>query len=274
MSAMRKPWHYSLSRLDFEDDGESDGGEHPSGNDMDGIHIKGFLSSEIEAQQKLAREQYASEFHACEQWSDRAVALIATMGADQANIAKFFAIGYWMRCVRACQGAIILCERGMIPDALTLLRSAVESLFHTVALLNEPQLWERLVEHDMSERVKNARGILNVQTIMGNATDSDRQKLEALRARESEKLRSFPVYDAARVAGLVELYETMFRGFSRDGAHSTVSALEHEFSVEADGSFSPSFGPYYADVEWALEMIAECLRIGIGRIGDRLQSGV
>ncbi|MFM0610204.1 DUF5677 domain-containing protein [Paraburkholderia sediminicola] len=237
---------------------------------MEDFHIKGFLSPALNEQQQLAREKYAFEFHECDQWSDRAVALLAELGTSGEGVAKLFAGCYWMRCVRACQGGILLAERGMMPDALTLLRSAVESLFHAVALVNNPNLWERLAEHDMAERAKQAKGVLAIETIMRHVSPGDREKLEALKARGAEKLRPFHAYDAAQAAGLLELYETMFRGFSRDAAHSTLSALDHEFEAKPDGSITPSFGPCYEHLTWTLEMIAQCLKIGVERLTGRV----
>lgn len=237
---------------------------------MEDFHIKGFLSSALNAQQQLAREKYADAFRKCDQWSDQAVSLLAEVGTSEEGIAKLFAVGYWMRCVRACQGGILLAERGMMPDALTLLRSAVESLFHAVALVNNPNLWERLVEHDTAECAKQAKGVMAIETIMRHVLPSDRQQLEELKARGAEKLRPFHAYEAAQAAGLLELYETMFRGFSRDAAHSTLSALDHEFEVEADGSITPSFGPCYEHLTWTLEMIAQCLKIGVEKLTGHL----
>ncbi|WP_404935462.1 DUF5677 domain-containing protein [Paraburkholderia sp. BL27I4N3] len=49
-----------------------------------------------------------------------------------------FAVGFWMKCVTACQGAILLTERGLIPDSMTLTRTAVEALFHAASLLVSP----------------------------------------------------------------------------------------------------------------------------------------
>lgn len=233
---------------------------------MSDIQQKGFLSSELDEQKRLAREQFAAQFHACEMWSERAVDMLNQMNLNGKTAAFLFAAGFWIRCVRSCQGGILLAEMGMAPDALTLARSAVESLFHAVALVNEPGLVPRLFEQDQLEQVKQAKGMLAIPTITRHLTPEGRQEIQAMIDAKPEKLRSFGAYDAAREAGMLELYETMYRGFSRSGAHSTLAALNHEFVEEADGSITPNFGPCYDEVQWVLEMLGECLKIGLSRL--------
>ncbi|MEX3555804.1 MAG: DUF5677 domain-containing protein [Burkholderia gladioli] len=235
---------------------------------MEDFRTKGFLSPLLATQQALAREQFKDEFRECEQWSDRAMASLRTLTPGYKHASVAFAAAYWMRCIRACQGGIILAERGMIPDALTLARSAVESLFHAVALIDKPALLDRLIEHDMFERIKQARGILSTASIMRHVAPADRAGIEALILAAAEKPRSWPAYEAAKEAGLLELYETMFRGFSLSAAHSTLTSLDHEFVPSSDGELD--FGPSYEDLSSTLEMLGICLRVGIERIASRL----
>ena len=227
---------------------------------------KGFLSSELDEQKRLAREQFAAQFQDCEAWSEKAVELFHRASLDGRTAAVLFAAGFWMRCVRACQGGILLAELGMVPDALTLARSAVESLFHAVALVENPDVLPRLIEQGQVEEAKQTRGMLAIPTIARHLTPERRQQLEALIEACPEKPQTFGAYDAAKEAGQLELYETMYRGFSRSAAHSTLAVLDHEMAEEADGSITLDFGPCYDEVPWVLEMIGECLKVGISRM--------
>ncbi|ABO60210.1 DUF5677 domain-containing protein (plasmid) [Burkholderia vietnamiensis] len=236
---------------------------------MEDFSAKGFLSASLATQRALAREQFKDEFRECEQWSDRAMASLGALTPGDKQLSTVVAAAYWMRCIRACQGGILLAERGMIPDALTLARSAVESLFHAVAVIDKPELLERLIEHDMLERIKQARGIMSVASIMNHVAPDARVGIEALISAAAEKPRQWAAYDAAKEAGLVELYETMFRGFSRSAAHSTLTALDHEFDQSSVGDLE--FGPNYEHLSWTLEMLGICLRVGIERIAGKLE---
>ncbi|HEY0818879.1 MAG TPA: DUF5677 domain-containing protein [Rhizobacter sp.] len=237
---------------------------------MNDLHIRGFLSADLAEQQQRARAEFAHDFRHCEQASERAVALIAGLRTEGMGIAGLWATGYWVKCVRACQAGIMLAERGMMADAQTQLRGAVESLFHAVALVNDPELWVRLVEHDAVERAKQVKGMLAIPTIMQHVSAEDRAQLEAMLAGHGEKPRPFSVYEAAQAARLLALYETMYRGLSRGAAHSTLSALEHELIYEADGSITPDFGPAYDQLPVTLAMIAECLSTGVQALAGRL----
>lgn len=230
----------------------------------------GFLSSEMEGQRQIARAAYGAQFQACEAWSEKAIELLHAMNLNGKTAAVLFAAGFWIRCVRACQGGVLLAEMGMVPDALTLARSAVESLFHAVALVKNPDVLFRLAEQDQSEQVKQARGMLAVPTIMGQLTPERRKELEALIEASPKKPQAFGARDAAKEAGLLELYETMYRGFSRTAAHSTLASLDHEFVQEPDGSITPNYGPCFDQVPWVLEMLGECLKIGISKLNAAL----
>lgn len=237
---------------------------------MSDIQQRGFLSPELDEQKRLARSQFEAQFNSCESWSEKAVGMLNQLRLDGRAPAYLFAAGFWIRCVRSCQGGILLAEMGMVPDALTLARSAVESLFHAVALVRKTELVTRLVEQDQLERVKQANGMLAIPTITAHLTPEGRQEIQAIIDAKPAKLRSFGVYDAAKEAGMLELYETMYRGFSRSGAHSTLAALNHEFVGEEDGSITPNFGPCYDEVPWVLEMLGECMRIGLSQLSVEL----
>lgn len=239
---------------------------------MDDLQTKGFLSPAIAEQRQYARQQYAPDFERCENASERAVALISATRIGGMLVPTLFASCYWVKCVRACQAGILLAEHGMMPDAQTQLRTAVESLFYAVALVNQPDLLDRLEEHDVIERMKQAGGMLRVATIMQHVADDTRAQLEALEAGDGVKRRVFSAYDAAEAAGMLELYQTLYRGFSRGAAHSTIKALEHELFAEPDGSLLLNFGPCYDALPETLDMIGVCLRAGVDALTGRLVS--
>ncbi|MBN3729395.1 DUF5677 domain-containing protein [Burkholderia sp. Tr-20390] len=235
---------------------------------MDDFSTKGFLSSTLASQQARARERFKADFDACEAWSDRALASLNAMTAGFKHPSVLFAVACWMRCIRACQAGILLAERGMMPDALTQARSAVESLFYAVALVENPELLERFVEHDMFERIKQARGVLSVPSIMLHVTPEDRARIEALTLKAAEKPRDWPAYEAARHANLLELYQTLFRGFSLGAAHCTLTALDHELNPSSLGDLD--FGPSYMQLTETLDMLGVCLRTGVERFAGKL----
>ncbi|CAG9184033.1 DUF5677 domain-containing protein [Cupriavidus pampae] len=235
---------------------------------MDDLQIKGFLSPAMAEQRALARQKFAEDFRRCEHESERAMARLCATEVAGMSAPTLFATAYWVKCLRACQGAILQAEFGMLPEAQTLVRGAVESLFYAVALVRRPELVLRLEDHDAIERRKQAGGMLKVPTIMQHVGDATRAQLEALASDRAT--RDFPTYEAAEAAGLLELYQTLYRGFSRGAAHSTLKALDHELIREADGSLTLNFGPSYDALPDTLEMIGVCLRAGIDALDGQL----
>ncbi|WP_244797418.1 DUF5677 domain-containing protein [Caballeronia grimmiae] len=231
----------------------------------DNFGTRGFLSAEVEHHRKEVRQQFPSQFAECDGWSDEAVRQLHEATFSDGSPAKLFAAAYWMKCVRACQGAIILAERGLIPDSMTQTRTAAEALFHAVALVVEPSVVEKLIAEDMRQKRKQVQGMTREQTVNSTLSEGDRTALLALLDAEHKK-GEFSAFDAAHIAGLDYLYQTMYRGLSLAAAHSTLTALDHEFVRRPSGEVDLDFGPSTDNLEFALGMVSACLKIGIEKM--------
>lgn len=106
------------------------------------IKSRGFLSAEIDVYRSRYRRAFRKSFDACQKASD-----LATQRLFEAGLTRFdgvehahvvTSIAFWMRCVSTCQATVLLLERGMVPEAQTLIRTAYEFLFFSVAVLNDP----------------------------------------------------------------------------------------------------------------------------------------
>ncbi|KER73657.1 hypothetical protein HR51_00785 [Burkholderia cepacia] len=240
---------------------------------IDNVETRGFLSVEIESHRTEARRCHEREFADCDAWSDAAMSQLASLGPIGGSPAKLFAVGFWMKCVRACQGAILLAERGLIPDSMTLTRTAVEALFHAAALAVKPALVEKMVAEDRKQKRKQAQEMTKEATIDASLSDHDRKALRALLEEEEEEEAgaALSAYEAAEAADLLALYQTMYRGLSLGAAHSTLTALDHEFSQGPQGQVELDFGPSTGNLEFALGMVSSCLRIGIEKMAPLIE---
>ena len=71
--------------------------------------------------------------------------------------------GHFVRTNQTFQGALLLAERGMVPNARILLRSGVESAIAICALIKDDSLVDQMVAaHHLNQR-KYARLIVNNQ---------------------------------------------------------------------------------------------------------------
>jgi hypothetical protein len=139
----------------------------------------------------------------------------------------FLAALLFMRGASSFQSAFVLAERGLTQDVRTLVRSCFESVFWLGALRKDATFAETLVQDDFQRRAKIARPLLKLPPDSGleqehiDKLDSFLKKLKESGIEEKQ----ISVADAARRAGLSEIYDTFYRGLSNDAAHPSITAL-------------------------------------------------
>lgn len=220
-----------------------------------------FLSAEAEEFRAGARVRFG---RACEQFSKHSTIAsepLAALYFEGRLPAESVAIAFWSKCVRACQAAFLLAERGMVADAQATLRGAIETLFRAVALVQKPDLLDRLREHDDKEKKKQVDQMLKHDDIRTALSEGDRALLKPL--SELEGKSSFSVWDAADAAKMTHLYEMVYRTLSQNAAHSTLTSLNHELLSREEGGPKLRFGPTEDGLEWTIDLISECLSAGL-----------
>jgi len=217
-----------------------------------------FLSADIENFRLQVWAQYSEACSRCVEKANFAATGFKNLVFSDHAPSERIAVAMWSKCVRACQAAFLLAERGMIPDAQGTLRGAVETLFHATALVRKPEVLERMLAHDDIEKGKHVKRMLAHTEISSVLSSDDRQRLESI--VKEQKGPAFSVYDAAMASELGHLYETIYRTLSQHAAHSTLSSLNHELE---DGGKILVMGPTTAQIEWTIKLITECLDAGI-----------
>lgn len=230
-----------------------------------------FLSSKHEEFRSLTRTQYAVSCQRFLQLSSTAAEQLAHLKFSGRGGSQCTAIAFWSKCVRACQAAFLLAERGMVADAQATLRGAVETLFHAIALVRKPEILARLREHDDAEKRKQVDQMLTHKGIRAALTDVDRERLEPLSSLP--KGNPFTVLDAASAAKMTHLYEMIYRTLSQTAAHSTLTSLNHELLSKDEGGPALRFGPTNDQLEWTIGLISECLSAGIDVMQELRDNG-
>ncbi|MYM29295.1 hypothetical protein GTP58_13275 [Duganella sp. CY15W] len=232
-------------------------------SDTDSIKRRGFLSHEIENYSKEYRERYKNVFSICEAKSDAATQILFKTDMSVFNSTESLpvvaSIALWMRCISSCQAALILIEKGMIPEAQTLIRTAYEFLFYSVAGLGNPEVFESLKEGD-----KHARKI-QAECMKANGkhelSEEQIKELEDLAKENLGGKRAIDAFQAARMAGLTYLYSTVYRGMSFISSHPTLASTNAFFEERGDG-FGLTFGPSEKGLEFSVGLIDTCLQHG------------
>ena len=220
-----------------------------------------FVSDDIDGFRAYVRVRYARSCARLVGLSAGAVEQLPQLASKDSTPAEYIAFAFWSKCVRGCQAAFILAERGMVADAQASLRGAVETLFHAVALVRKPELLDRLHKHDDAEKKKQVEQMFKQKDINAALTDENKARLQPL--LELPGKSTFSVWEAADAAGMGHLYETVYRTLSQIAAHSTLTSLNHELLAAEVGRPKLRFGPTEENLEWTIDLISDCLAAGI-----------
>ena len=145
----------------------------------------------------------------------------------------------FIRAHQSFQAAVILAERGMIGDARTLLRGAVEGAIASNALAADPKFVEQLIAAHRKHQLTIARVMLETPDYRATCSSEDVAKMEAtvvsieaLRGQPDKEPKNINWADVAE-KHCKDLYHTLYRLLSADGVHTTVYALDRHIEVDA-----------------------------------------
>jgi hypothetical protein len=226
----------------------------------DTLAVKGFLSAEILSYQAQYRQEFAVAFAKLEDASTRATTDLFNLQLGGLEGVESRALLFWMKCVANCQAVFLLLEKGMATQAQILVRSAAEDLFFACALLKDESVLDRLAEEDRDQRRKQADGMLkSMKTLL----PEQREQLQELIDSLPKKFNGIKTQRAAEIAGLLELYQTIFRGMSLVAAHGTLTSVASAVQGDQDDSLQLVFGPSPVGIEWTLGLATLLLEHGI-----------
>jgi hypothetical protein len=226
------------------------------------IATKGFLSPEIDSVRRQLRAELAASVAEAEVISDRVTACLFSADVSHYAPHETLALSFWIRCLGACQGSLLLAERGMAPESLILLRSAFEFLFFGAASLADPDVFESLAEGHDFERGKQARAMINEGAQNGHLTEHQVALLREVEEEVGTPKAALSAFAAAQRAGLGYLYASAYRGLSMMASHATMGGTDSVLEEQSDGSAKAVFGPSERKVGFALGLIARCLELG------------
>lgn len=226
---------------------------------------KGFLSAEVDSFKVSIREGLTSDFESVELESERAIQSLVGIRPQLLSIVTISGILFWYRSIRACQAAILLCERGMAQEGQVLIRTGFESLFYAVALRKSDDVFDRLESNVNKEKLKQIAGML--RNSEGNLTPDQIDKLREYEGLMEKPGKEISVFEAAKIADMDFLYETVYRGFSLTAAHGTFSSLDW-LLVERDNGITFAMGPTDHHVAWTLGIARVCLSQGVQAFSD------
>lgn len=232
---------------------------------------KGFLSPDIEDFKVTIKKQYSEEFDKAAALSERAQKQLLSLPMEEQTARILASIVFTERSIRGCQGAILLCEAGLVQEAQVLVRTATETLFAASALVADDEVYDRMARASDHEDLLQARGMM--KSPCSDFTDDHLAALEQVVGRSEENAAKYPIYEAAKAAGLLPMYETFYRGLSALASHATFRSLDRSF-VDDGENLTIIMGPSDRQLTFTLITICSCLSESINclnRILDKIQ---
>ena len=218
--------------------------------EADHVHMPEAFASSVSLIRELSRVALAEA---------RALPAHATNG----SIAGFV---LWIRAVESAQAALILADRGLEGPAMGSARLAWECLFYAGALWKQPELAERMGVAHEHEKVKQAEHMLRIAR--HRLSTSELLAVEAaIAAPIPARTQILGVLDAARIAGLEDMYAIHFRGLSNAGSHGTWLSLNRYVAV-APGEVDITLTPHFKDLPAVLNSIGTCLNAALEKLRE------
>jgi hypothetical protein len=234
-----------------------------------GIDEAGFLSPEIAGYIQKHRAGNGEWFHIAEDLNHLAQRQLLSFSVPDHDQGAIISTLLFIRGLSNFQGAIILAERGMSPEARILTRSCFEAIFCLVAIGKDPTVLNVLVGDDAARRRKTARAQLK------DASGLVPDEIEILQ-RVLEEEASAPELNLERVAhiaGLSKHYDIFYRALSNFSAHPSMTALFQHLQADEQGlATGLQWGPDGSDIEVTLMAACyACVRL-VAWAGDTLKS--
>lgn len=241
----------------------------PSDNGVRSSQTEGFLSEEAAEVALEARRRFAAEFQILIDACQAAHRLLGELQVAPDNIRELLAATTFERLLSTVEGAILLLQRGMIPQVHILARSAIETWFILAAVAKDPSFAELFVLSEEHARKNGLTRLIRGAKRRGRS-DADLatelQLLAQLEASLEEKRpRDFNTFEVAKIGGRLDYYDSAYVHLSL-AVHTSLRSLDQAITkVDAQGLVAElERGPSFEGFEMAADLLAEPLIVGMG----------
>lgn len=206
------------------------------------INDQGFLSSEIEAYRTKFRSTHSAYFDFVERVSRFCHKIKFDIKPHSRDGQEIFAAGLFIKLMADVEGAVLLLERGLVSQAASLLRVALEALITLAKVCQSYEFVEAFIRVGERQRLKLVRGMRSnpaqaFDTIKEELTDDlIKHIVEIVGDTKEEKVEQW-----ARDVGLSALYDAQYRLFSVE-VHSRPRCLERYLIMDETGELK--------DIRW------------------------
>jgi hypothetical protein len=140
-----------------------------------GFDDDGFLAADLAAWTTAIRKEYGKWFQLTADVNRDAMKILASIEPSLTKNQELTASLLFRRAVQSFQGAVLMAERGMIADALTLVRSCVETAIALGNVVINPKFVDLLIESHFDALVTYSNVLLNDVESRALLSGADRQ---------------------------------------------------------------------------------------------------
>jgi hypothetical protein len=218
------------------------------------------------------RADYAPWFEIAASFNKLAMRVLPTLRAGTANAQQLFAATLYGRTITSFQSAVILAERGLMADARTVVRAATETGIILAALASNAAVIDILELRHYYHRRKLYTVWLNDRASRASMSADDITALEQdiadidMEYPTVKDMRTDPINIAslADQAGLISIYNAVYRATSSDAAHTSITALERHVRADAGGNIqSMVVGPDVGDLPDTISVAITMMSLAI-----------
>jgi hypothetical protein len=196
----------------------------------------GFLSPNLPALIANIRKNGACQFAVAEAFNELGMCALRDIHIDPANRQEVLGDSLFGRVLTSFQSAVILCERGLLSDAATLIRSAAETAIILTAVARDANVCDTLILGIMHQERTLAQSWLHESPVNMVLSKED---VDALRNRIAAIERDYPAVNnpenipirldiLADTYGSSALYNIVRRISALNAVHATLGALRRQ----------------------------------------------
>lgn len=215
---------------------------------------EGYLSSDIAGWIAKHRSENPLHFGLADRLNRVCQRVMLACWVPDNDNQRLVALLLLARALSSFQGGVLMIERGMSIEALTLARSCLESSFFLAALVRNPAaLIERMISSDAKQKRKTATWLSSPAAALAELPPEQVQKLLGLLTQPAPSTPELTIQWAAREAEMLEIYETIYRDFCDRAAHPSLNSLHRHVTKDADDKIDGlRYGPEMTETRGAI----------------------
>lgn len=198
-------------------------------------YSQGFLTEPFDEVRKVIREEYANWRDLVYNLNKQCVEAQHNLNIKADDTRDKLCAALFARTLASTQGTILLLEVGLLAQAQTVLRSAIESLFRLAALEVKPDLAVLLAQSQEADKRSLADKILQWEAVDLKTSMAELIDEQELIKIKSNKSQEFKTYDFTVTAGLKDYYLSTYALLSFP-THATISDLDSHLIKDNEGN--------------------------------------